>query len=45
MDDYELERYCERHSNCNCLCLKCPAFIANQRNELGIDECDDDDME
>lgn len=43
MDDYELELYCERHPYCDCLCLKCPAFIANQRHELGYDEIDNKD--
>lgn len=48
MTDYELERFCERNPMCDCYCLKCPAFISNQRNRLGLDEndeCEDDDNE
>lgn len=45
MDEYQLEIYCQRHPLCDCNCIKCPGFGANQRHELGLDECDDDDYE
>jgi len=40
MTDYELDRYCERHPECNCNCMKCPAFAQHQREELGLNEYD-----
>ena len=40
MTDYELEQLCKNNPDCGCECLACPAFIANQREELGLDECD-----
>lgn len=40
MTDYELERFCESQPLCGCKCMKCPAFIANMRHNLGYDEHD-----
>lgn len=37
MTDYELEKICERNPNCDCDCMKCPFFAAYQREELGLD--------
>lgn len=48
MTDYELEQFCIRNTDCGCDCMACPAFAANQREELGLDEHDaseDDDYE
>lgn len=46
MTDYELEKYCNTHPYCDCNCMKCPAFAANRRHELGLDEdyYDDDEF-
>lgn len=40
MTDYELEKFCERNPDCGCDCMRCPAFAAHQREELGLDEYD-----
>lgn len=45
MTDYELDKFCERNKHCDCNCMRCPAFISNQRHELGFDEDDYDDGE
>lgn len=48
MTDYELEQFCKNNPDCGCECLACPAFIANPREELGLDERDtseDEDYE
>ena len=31
MNDFELERYCNAHPDCDCMCMKCAAFYANYR--------------
>lgn len=38
MSDYELEKICEQHPECDCNCMKCPFFAAYQRTELGMGE-------
>lgn len=43
MDEYELDIYCNRHPHCDCHCVKCPAFAAYQRHELGLDEDDEEE--
>lgn len=40
MNDYELEKFCERNPDCGCDCMNCPAFASNQREELGLNEED-----
>lgn len=40
MDEYALDRYCDSHKQCDCKCMKCPAFAAYQRSELGMDDED-----
>lgn len=42
MTEYELDQICQRTA-CDCNCMKCPYFAANQREELGLDEYDEDD--
>lgn len=43
MNEYELEMYCDRHKTCDCHCVKCPAFAAYQRHELGINDYDEEE--
>lgn len=43
MNEYELDRFCERNPHCDCNCIKCQAFAMYQRHELGYD--DEDDIE
>ena len=43
MDDFELERFCERNPHCGCKCYKCPAFAQNYRYNNGYDDDDDSD--
>ena len=31
LNDFELERICERSPDCGCDCMKCEAFAANMR--------------
>ena len=35
MNEYDLDRYCGEHKDCDCRCVKCPAFAAYQRQALG----------
>ena len=42
MNELELENYCNHHKYCDCNCMKCPAFAAYQRHQLGLDENDDE---
>ena len=42
MDEYQLDKFCERHPECDCNCMRCPAFAQHQREELGLDENDED---
>ena len=44
MDDYQLDKFCERNPDCGCNCMKCPAFIANYRYNNGLDDYDDEDV-
>lgn len=44
-NDYELEQYCDRHQECDCRCMQCPAFASLQRNELGIKEDEEDESD
>ena len=41
MDDYQLDQFCQRHPECDGKCMRCPAFIANQREELGLNDFDE----
>lgn len=43
LDDFQLERICDRSPDCGCNCMKCEAFAANQRFHNGDHEDDDDD--
>lgn len=43
MTDYQLEQFCERNPHCGCKCMKCEAFAANMRYNLGMDEIDEQD--
>lgn len=43
MDEFELERFCERNPQCDCRCMRCAAFALYQRHELGLDEYNDDE--
>ena len=45
MDDYHLDKFCERNPDCGCNCMKCPAFIANYRYNNGLDDEDDEVFE
>ena len=45
MTEYELEAICERLPDCGCDCMRCQAFAAFQRTELGMDECGEVDEE
>ena len=38
MDDFELEKFCERNPDCGCQCMKCPAFAANYRFNNGLND-------
>ena len=38
MTEYELDKICEQHPDCYCVCGKCPFFAAYKRTELGLDE-------
>ena len=40
MDEYQLDLFCLRNPDCGCNCMKCPAFAAYMRHELGYDEDD-----
>lgn len=42
MTEYELDQYCDRHKDCDCMCMKCEAFAEYQRQELGLDEAGDE---
>lgn len=41
MNEYDLDRYCGEHKDCDCRCMKCPAFAAYQRHALGLGEYDE----
>ena len=43
MSDYQLDLFCHRNPDCGCKCWFCPAFEANQRYNLGLDENDQQD--
>ena len=43
MDDFQLERFCERNKQCGCRCMSCPAFQANIRYHDGYTDEDDED--
>ena len=43
MDDFALERFCEKNPDCGCRCMSCPAFASNYRTNNGLDDDDDDD--
>lgn len=42
LSEYELDQFCKRHPECDCNCMKCHAFIAHQREELGLNDYDND---
>lgn len=42
MNDYELSRFYENYPDCDCNCMKCPAFACNMREELGYNENDEE---
>lgn len=35
MTEYELDKYCDAHKNCDCNCMKCFIFKEYMREELG----------
>lgn len=43
LDDFQLERICDRSPDCGCNCMKCEAFAANQRFHNGDHDDEDDD--
>lgn len=43
MDDFALERFCERNPDCGCNCMKCPAFAANYRYNNGLEDYENDE--
>lgn len=43
MTEYELDKICERQTDCDCKCMKCQIFAMYQRSQLGYNESHEDD--